>query len=76
VQESIESTDVVDPLGDNFKQQLDMEGCPEHAQQESAAVKHLCTGKGVISALPKKYGQLPKGIQKVTKIMELLLQLL
>ena len=38
-QELIESTDVVDPLGDNFEHQPDIESCPKRIRQESAAIK-------------------------------------
>ena len=66
IQEPIEATDVVNSLRDNFRKQLDIEGCPKCIWQESTAVKHLHSSEGVISNLPKECGQLPKGIQEVT----------
>src|SRR6202522_333476 len=59
------SIDIVDPLGDNFERLPDMEGRPKRVRQESAAIRHLCTGEGVMSNLPKERGQIPKGIQQI-----------
>ena len=42
---------------------MTIEGCPKHVRKESAAIKHLRTGEGVVSNLPSECGQLPKGVQ-------------
>src|ERR1700678_1033216 len=59
------SIDIVDPLGDNFERLPDMEGRPKRVRQESAAIRRLRTGEGVMSNLPKERGQIPKGIQQI-----------
>ena len=59
----IDLTDVIDPLGDNFESESAIEGCPKHIWKESAAIKHLRTGKGVVINLPSERGQLLKGVQ-------------
>ena len=51
----------VDLLGESFEQPI--EGCPKCVRIESAAIKHLCTGEGVMSTKPSEIGQMPKGIQ-------------
>ena len=53
----------VDPLGDNFENLPDVEGRPKRARRESAAVKRLRSGEGVMSTKPMEMGQLPKGVQ-------------
>ena len=64
VQEPIKSTDApVDPLRDNFEQLPDLEGRLKRVRQESAAIRHLCSGEGVMSTKPMEIGQLPKGVQ-------------
>ena len=52
-QKLIESTDVINPLGDNFEHQPDIEGHPKHIRQESAAIKRLHTSEGVLSVFLK-----------------------
>src|ERR1700678_3986504 len=51
-----------DPLGEHFEQSL-QEGRPQHKRVESAAIKRLRAGEGVMSNLPRERGQLPKGVQ-------------
>ena len=55
--------DVINPLGDNFKNLPVEEGRPKRVRRESAAVKRLHSGEGVMSTKPMKMGQLPKGVQ-------------
>ena len=56
----------------NFEQQPDIEKCPKRFRQESAAIKRLRAGEGVVSNLPKDCGQLPKGVQQgsITKLVD------
>ena len=54
----------VDPLGKNFEQLPSSERCSKRIQTESAAIRRLRAGEGVISDLPQERGQLPKGIQE------------
>jgi Reverse transcriptase (RNA-dependent DNA polymerase) len=63
VPQLIKSTDV-DPLGNNFEKQPDIKSRPKRIQQESAIIKRLRAGEGVVSGLPKEHGQLPKGVQQ------------
>jgi hypothetical protein len=71
VPQSIKSTDV-DPFGNNFEKQPDIESHPKRIRQESAIIKRLHAGDGVVSGLPKECGQLPKGVQQgsSTKVAE------
>ena len=65
VQEPARVTDTdVDPLGDNFERSPDMEGRPKRVRQESAAIRRLCSGEGVMSTKPMEMGQIPKGVQQ------------
>src|ERR1700678_1674953 len=59
---TVQST--VDPLGENFEQLPSLEGRPKRIQTESAAIRRLRAGEGVISDLPRERGQLHKGIQE------------
>jgi Reverse transcriptase (RNA-dependent DNA polymerase) len=63
VPQLIKSTDV-DPLGNNFEKQPDIESRPKRIRQESATIKRLRASEGVVSGLPKERGQLPKGVQQ------------
>src|SRR6202522_2462530 len=67
VDELVKPIDTVDPLGEDFERlpEPNMEGRPKRVRQESAAVRRLRTGEGVMSNLPKERGQIPKGIQQV-----------
>ena len=67
VEEPVKPIDTVNPLGDDFKglPEPDIEGCRKRVRQESAAVRRLRTGEGVMSNLPKERGQILKGIQQV-----------
>ena len=58
--------DPVDPLGESFERLPVVEGRPKCVQQESATIRRLCAGKGVMSDLPREHGQLPTGIQEGT----------
>jgi hypothetical protein len=69
-QESPIKSDTVDPLGEGFEQLPEVAGRPKRVRQESATVRRLRTGEGVISDLPRERGQLPKGIQEGTSIEE------
>jgi transposase InsO family protein len=62
-----EDKPVVDPLGENFEYPPESEGRPKRVRVESAAIRRLRTGEGVISNLPRERGQLPKGIQEGDK---------
>src|SRR5277367_5895764 len=62
--EVFEDNPVVDPLGENFEQPPETEGRPRRVRTESAAIRRLRTGEGVVSNLPRERGQLPKGIQE------------
>ena len=65
VQEPARVTDTdVDPLGDNFERSPDMEGRPKRVRQESAAIRRLRSGEGVMSTKPMEMGQIPKGVQQ------------
>src|ERR1700678_4840944 len=67
VDELVKLIDTGDPLGEDFERlpEQNMEGRPKRVRQESAAVRRLRTGKGVMSNLPKERGQIPKGTQQV-----------
>ena len=54
----------IDPLGENFEQLPSSEGRSKRIRTESAAIRRLRAGEGVISDLPRERGQLPKGIQE------------
>ena len=56
-----ETEEGVDLLGKSFEQPV--EGHPKCVEIESAAVKRLRTGEGVMSTKPSEVGQMPKGIQ-------------
>ena len=66
IEEPVKPIDTVDPLGENFERLPESEeGRPKRVRQESAAIRRLRTGEGVMSNLPKERGQIPKGIQQV-----------
>ena len=65
--EVFEDNPVVDPLVESFEQPPEPKGRPRRVRTESAAIRHLRTGEGVISNLPRERGQLPKGIQEGNK---------
>ena len=55
---------VIDHLGGNFEHAPLAQGRPRRICTESAAIRRLCTGEGVISNLPCERGVLPRGIQE------------
>jgi len=55
---------VIDHLGDNFEHPPLDQGRPRRIRTESAAIRRLRAGEGVISNLPRERGELPKGIQE------------
>src|ERR1700685_2320386 len=54
---------VADHLGEHFEHPVD-QGRPKHIHSKLVAIRHLHTGEGVISNLPRERGELPKGIQE------------
>jgi len=61
---------VIDHLGDNFEHVPLDQGRPRCIRTESAAIRHLRAGEGVISNLPRDQGELPKGIQEGDEVAE------
>src|SRR5882762_2706322 len=59
-----EDNPVIDHLGDNFEHPPLDQGRPRRIRTESAAIRRLRTGEGVISSLPREQGELPRGIQE------------
>jgi hypothetical protein len=64
VQTPFEDNPVIDHLGDNFEHPPLDQGRPRRIRTESAAIRRLRAGEGVISNLPRERGELPKGIQE------------
>src|ERR1700678_755548 len=60
-----------DPLGEHFEQSS-QEGRPQRKRVESAAIKRLRAGEGVMSNFPRERGQLPKGVQPgfITEVID------
>ena len=46
------------------------QGHPRRIHTESAAIRCLRAGEGVISNLPRDQGELPKGIQEGDEVVE------
>jgi hypothetical protein len=59
-----EDNPVVDHLGDNFEHPPPDQGRPRRIRTESAAIRRLRSGEGVISSLPREQGELLRGIQE------------
>lgn len=61
----------VNHLGDNFEHLPKDQGRPKRIRTESAAIRRLCTGEGVISNLPRERGELPRGIQETDEAAQM-----